>query len=219
MVHPSRVTPTGNAIPPSSRARGADDADREGTARGLCGPTCGATARQPESGFRLQQTCHRGRRVCPVPTAIPLMTYPIKGRRQASPIRLSVARELGRDIDGAWWPRTDRITNELPTLVAALTPLLGDIASINVNWSPLQRPPDLNWPGWERRRQHVITVSGTHACANLLIISYATHSALALMVMRCAANLPIEAAERDKPAFLTAGSILQAAQQQRACGC
>ena len=146
------------------------------------------------------------------------MIYPIGGRRQANPLRLSVARELGRDIDGAWWPRADRITNELPTLVAALTPLLGDITSINVNWSPLQRPPDLNWPGWEHSRQHVITVSGTHACANLLIISYATHSALAIMVMRCAANQPIEAADRDKPAFLTAGSILRAAQQQRASG-
>jgi hypothetical protein len=96
--------------------------------------------------------------------------------------------------------------------------MLGHIDSINVNWSPLQRPPDLNKPGWEHKRQHVITVNGRHACANLLIISHATHSALALLVMRCAANLPIEAADRDKPAFLTAGSILQAAQQQRASG-
>jgi hypothetical protein len=60
-----------------------------------------------------------------------------------------------------------------------------------------------------------MTVSGTHASANLLVISYATHSALALMVMRCAADLPIEAADRDKPAFLTASSILRVAQQQR----
>jgi Family of unknown function (DUF5994) len=146
------------------------------------------------------------------------MTYPIGGRRQANSIRLSVAGELGRNIDGAWWPRADRITNELPTLVAALTPLLGDIASINVNWSPLQRPPDLNWPGWEHRRQHVMSVCGAQARANLLIISYATHSALALLVMRCAADLPIKAADRNKPAFVTAGSILRAAQQQRAFG-
>jgi hypothetical protein len=144
--------------------------------------------------------------------------YPIEGRRQSNPIRLSVAHELGRDIDGAWWPRADRITNELPNLVAALTPMLGAIASINVNWPPLQRPPDVNWPGWEHRRQHVITVRGTHACANLLIISYTTHTALAIMVMRCAANLPIEATDRGKPAFVTAGSVLRAAQQQRAFG-
>ena len=102
------------------------------------------------------------------------------------------------------------ITSELPNLVGVLTPLLGDITSINVNWSPLQRPPDLNSPGWEGKRQHVITVSGTHASAKVLIISYATHSALALMVMRCAANLPIEAADRDKPAFVTA--------RARSCG-
>jgi hypothetical protein len=143
------------------------------------------------------------------------MTYAVGTRRQANSIRLSVARELGREIDGAWWPRADRITNELPELVAVLTPRIGDVASINVNWSSLQRPPDLNWPGWEGKRQHVMTVNGEHSCANLLIVSYATHSGLALMVLRRAANLPIEGADRDKPAFTVAGSILRAAQQQR----
>ena len=129
-----------------------------------------------------------------------------------------MARELGRDIDGAWWPRADRITNELPGLVAALTPVLGEINSINVNWSPLQRPPELNWPGWERKRQHVMTVNGARAAANLLIVSYATYRALALMLLRCAANLPIEAADCAKPAFMIAGSVLRAAHEQRASG-
>ncbi len=142
------------------------------------------------------------------------MTRRAGGGRQASPIRLSVGHELGRDIDGVWWPRADRISNELPSLVAVLTPLLGDITSIKVNWSPLQRPPDLNWPGWEHKPQHVMTVIGTRACVNLLIISYATNSALALMVMRCAANAPIQAADRGKSTFLTAGRILRNAQQQ-----
>jgi len=126
-----------------------------------------------------------------------------------------VASELGRDIDGAWWPRADRITSELPNLVEILTPLLGEIASINVNWPPLQRPPDFNCPGWEGKHQHVMTISGCDACAHLLIIPYATYSGLALMVMRRAANLPIEPGDRNKPAFLTAGSILYAAQQQQ----
>jgi hypothetical protein len=88
------------------------------------------------------------------------MSFAVRTRRQSTPVRLSVGRELGRDIDGAWWPRADRITNELPELVAVLTPLLGDVTSINVNWSSLQRPPDLNWPGWEGKRQHVMTVKG-----------------------------------------------------------
>lgn len=144
------------------------------------------------------------------------MTRPLGGRRNANPVRLSVAGELGRDIDGAWWPRADRITNELPRLVAVLTPLLGHITTINVNWPSLQRPPDLNRPGWELKRQHVMTLDGRQACANLLIVPYATHTALAMMVLRCAANLPINAADLDKPAFVTADSILRAAQLQRA---
>ena len=144
------------------------------------------------------------------------MIYSTVGRCQANSVRLSVAVELGHEIDGAWWPHADRITNELPNLVAALTPLLGDINSINVNWSPLQRPPDLNWRGWEHKPQHVMTLSGTDKAANLLIISYATNSALAIMLMRCAANLPIDISDRDKAAFRTAGSILRAAQLQRA---
>jgi hypothetical protein len=147
------------------------------------------------------------------------MTRPFGGRGRTNPIRVSVARELGRVIDGAWWPRADRITNELPDLVGVLTPVLGDITSINVNWQPLQRPPDFNWPGWEHKQQHVMTINGGDACVNLLIIPYATYSGLALMVMRCAANLPVVPADREKPAFLTAGSILRAAQQQRAVSC
>jgi Family of unknown function (DUF5994) len=142
------------------------------------------------------------------------MIYPAANWGRPDPVRLSVARRFGAAIDGAWWPRADRITNELPRLVATLTPVLGHIASINVNWQPLQRPPDLNWEGWQHKHQHVITVRGDDASANLLIIPYATHSALALMVLRRAAKLPIEAADRETRAFLTAGSILVAAQQQ-----
>jgi hypothetical protein len=135
--------------------------------------------------------------------------------RSANPVRLSVANHLGGDIDGAWWPRVDRMTVELPGLVAALTPMLGDITSINVNWPHLQRPPDFNWPGWEHKPQHVITLNGVEARVNLLIIAYTTYSALALMVLRRAAGLSIVPADRDKPAFVTAGSILQAAVKQR----
>lgn len=146
------------------------------------------------------------------------MTYPTGRSRQANQMRLSLACELGCDIDGAWWPRTERIHYELPQLVAMLKPMVGEISSINVSWPPLERPPDLNWPGWEHKRQHVMTIIGTDARANLLVIPYATNSVLALMVMRFAANQPIDAADRDKPAFRTAGSILRSAHQQCASG-
>lgn len=144
---------------------------------------------------------------------------PFARRGQTNPIRVSVARELGRAIDGAWWPRADRMTNELPGLVTALTPLLGDIEAINVNWQPLQRPPEFNWPGWELKRQHVMSLSGGDAQVNLLIVPYTTYSALALMLLRCAANLPVTAADREKRAYLTADLILRAALQQCASAC
>ena len=61
-----------------------------------------------------------------------------------------------------------------------------------------------------------MTVNGEDARVNLLIIPYTTYSGLALMVLRRAASMPIMPADRDKPAFLMAGSILQAASKQRA---
>lgn len=206
------MTPTGNVIPPSVPRPWPDDAEREGTAHGLCKPGQDTTQ---EFGDLCGPRRRRGRVRHP-PAAVSLMSFAVRTRRQSTPVRLSVGRELGRDIDGAWWPRADRITNELPELVAVLTPLLGDVTSINVNWSSLQRPPDFNWPGWEGKRQHVMTVKGAHACANLLIVSYATNSGLALMVLRRAANLPVEGADRAKPAFILADAILRAALQQ--CG-
>ena len=119
------------------------------------------TRPSPDCGLLRQQA----RRVVAgvrAPTAAP-GDVSIRGATPSQPRPFTVARDLGRDIDGAWWPRADRITNELPGLVAVLTPLLGEINSINVNWSPLQRPSDFNWPGWEHKRQHVMTVSGAHA--------------------------------------------------------
>lgn len=141
------------------------------------------------------------------------------GRRSATPLRLTLARELGHDIDGAWWPRTDRIGVELPEFVTALTARLGEITGIGVNWPPLQRPPDLNWQGWQYKHQHVMSVSGIGEVANVLIVPYCTNSALALMMLRRAADLPVEAVYQETPPFHTAGSILSAARQQRAAGC
>jgi len=141
--------------------------------------------------------------------------HPLVVRRRATPIRLTLTNDLGQDIDGAWWPRTDRIGGELPELVVALSARLGDITGITVNWPHLERPPDLNWQGWQAKQQHVISVKSGDACANLLIIPYATNATLALMMLRRAANLPVDAAHNDTVSFHTAGSILYAARQQR----
>jgi hypothetical protein len=139
-------------------------------------------------------------------------------QRPANPVRLTLASPLGQDIDGAWWPRTARMTRELPELVAIMCKCLGEIAGIKVNWSSLERPPDLNSFGWEGRHQHIMTIGGRYGCANLLIVPHLTSTALAVMVLRRAADLPIEASHRDTQAFRTADCIVRAARGESALG-
>jgi len=138
--------------------------------------------------------------------------------RRSTPVRVSISRDIGGEIDGAWWPRIDRITSELPHLVQVLSKLLGDITAINVNWPALERPPDINWSGWEHKRQHVITIEGQLAAVRLLVVPYATHGALALMVLRRAAGLDISASDQAKRYFESAVSIVRLAQQQQLYG-
>lgn len=137
-----------------------------------------------------------------------------KGRNANEPVRLCLSSSRGDGIDGAWWPRVDRMTLELPQLVKALTPVLDDITAISVNWPSLERPPDLNWFGWQHKPQHIMTVSGRLGRVNLLIVPYQTQSGLAMMVLRRAAGLPIDPDDLAKPAYLTAGRIVRAARLQ-----
>jgi Family of unknown function (DUF5994) len=129
-----------------------------------------------------------------------------------------LARELGQSIDGAWWPRTGRIAAELPELVAVLSSRLGEILDIKVNWSSSVDPPKLDSYGWEGRRQPVMTISGRDACANLLIVSHRTSTALAVMVLRSAAGLAVTPAHRVTQAFQTADSIVRAARMGSTSG-
>ena len=133
-------------------------------------------------------------------------------RRLASPVRLTLASRRGDKIDGAWWPRTGQISREMPELVSVLDVRLGQIIEIKVNWSSLQRPPDLNWDGWQGIHQHVMTLRGRDARAKLLIVPHRTGTALAVMVLRRAARLPIYAAHRDSRAFETAECIVRVAR-------
>ena len=118
-------------------------------------------------------------------------TTPVGARRPASPVRLTLAPLLGNKIDGAWWPRTGLISRELPELVSVLDARLGQVIDINVNWSSLQGQPDLNWGWWQGVRPHVMTVGGRDARAKLLIVPHRTGTALAVMVLRQAAGLPV----------------------------
>lgn len=145
----------------------------------------------------------------------PCMIITAGARRPASPVRLTLASRLGNKIDGAWWPRTGVISRELPELVSVLDVRLGQIVDINVNWSSLQRQPDLNWDWWQGIHPHIMTVGGRDARANLLIVPHRTGTALAAMVLRQAAGLPIYAAHRDSRACQTADCIIRVARGEK----
>ena len=146
-------------------------------------------------------------------------------RRLASPVRLTLASELGDDLDGAWWPRTASIAHELPELTDALRGRLGRVIDIRVNWSSLEGPPDLDalngsniaaTAGRGFRHHRLMTVIGTKARANLLVVPCRTTTALAVAVLRKAAALVILPMELDTEAFRTADVIVRAARSESA---
>lgn len=141
----------------------------------------------------------------------------VDGRRPATKVRLTLASRLGHDIDGAWWPRTPGIARELPELIAVLATRLGEIVDIKVNWPSSQGPPKLDSYGWEAKRQHVMTIRGSSGSATLLVVPCRTGTALAVLVLRRAAGLPIDDIHLDTPACRIADGIVRAARTQTAC--
>lgn len=144
-----------------------------------------------------------------------LMAYLTQRRRPEKPIRLCLAYDLGRRIDGAWWPYTAALADELAGMIGVLESRLGKVVDVGLNWSPLHNPPNLNWRDWRTKPQHIIAVGGSEASANLLIVPSTTNSALANMVLRRAAGLPVEPRRGEDTMLQTAEEILTAARRQR----
>jgi len=144
-------------------------------------------------------------------------------RRCASPVRIALATDLGGDIDGAWWPHTGSVAAELPGLIEALHKTLGEIVDMSINWSATEGPPDLNsmryatsMPGFRGRRQRLMVVSGRRGCAKLLVVPHMTTPALGLMLLRRAAAMHIPDGQQNSQVFLTADSVVRAAQVESA---
>ena len=146
------------------------------------------------------------------------MAYVTQRPRPDKPVRLFLACDLGARIDGAWWPYTATLSGELAGLVAVLDGVLGKVIDVDVNWSPLHGPPNLNWRDWRSKPQHIITVGGRDAVANLLIVPCTTNGTLAGMLLRRAANQAVAPRRGEEAMLATAEEILRAARRQRILG-
>lgn len=146
------------------------------------------------------------------------MAYVTQRIRPDKPVRLCVACDLGGQIDGAWWPYSATLADELAGLVAVLDGLLGKVVDVDINWSPLHSPPNLNWRDWRTKPQHIMTVGGRDAVANLLIVPCTTNGTLAGMVLRRAASQEVYPRRGEEAMLTTAEDILRAARRQRVLG-
>jgi Family of unknown function (DUF5994) len=108
-------------------------------------------------------------------------------------------------------------------LIDALHEPLGQVEDISVNWSSLEGVPDLDslsrrgaipLPSQESRHHRVMTITGDVAQAHLLIVPSDTTKGLAVMLLRCAADLPVMAAHQDTDVYRAAESIVRAARAQ-----
>ncbi|OBF33869.1 hypothetical protein A5724_01480 [Mycobacterium sp. ACS1612] len=140
-------------------------------------------------------------------------------------MRFTLAFTLGSGLDGAWWPHTVSIARELADLTDALQEPLGKVLDIAVNWSPLQGVANLDLlnrrgipaaHGGDNRQLRLMTFTGSSASADLLVVPCGTSMALAVMLLRQAADLPIRYAHQYTSAYATAGAIVQAARAQHA---
>jgi hypothetical protein len=142
----------------------------------------------------------------------------------ASPVRVSLAGVLGGDIDGAWWPRTAAMARELPDLIDALRPGLGEITGIDLNWTAHSPTPVLSTMSPDvagritRRAPHhrLMIVASPSAVVSLLVVPSMTAPALAMMVLRCAADRRISDSERTSKEYQAAERVIRAAQAESA---
>ncbi|GAS97829.1 uncharacterized protein RMCC_4795 [Mycolicibacterium canariasense] len=141
-------------------------------------------------------------------------------QRVPRPVRLTLAAQLGSDIDGAWWPRGASLAAELTELVTALHPKLGQLTDIRVNWSAVEGPPDLHMVALggaaiaANRRPRLLLAIGTQARAKLLVIPSTTSIELGIMVMKVSAGLDVQHSEEVGARVHSAQRILLAAQTE-----
>ncbi|MFI1157000.1 DUF5994 family protein [Streptomyces sioyaensis] len=131
-------------------------------------------------------------------TATILYTPAVEKRTFSLPLRLALASTdtPGALLDGAWWPRSRDLTEELPALTAVLDPLWGRITHVTVNptlWPVIPRkvPVDghvvgVGWFKAEQDPHKLLLLSYTVGRWDLLVIPPQTDPAIAVWLMTAA---------------------------------
>lgn len=140
-------------------------------------------------------------------------------RRLSRPTRLSLAANFGSDIDGAWWPHRGSVANELPELVSALLPKVGQIAGILVNWSATDGVHDLHAVSLGLSSStklpchpRLMRVSAMQTCIKLLVIPSITSVELGNQVLRIAAGHAAYEADQGDESVRRAQRVLAIAR-------
>ena len=145
---------------------------------------------------------------------------PSASRRRATPVRLGLASTLGGELDGAWWPHTSTMVRELPDLVEALHPAMGEVLDISINWALGSATPILSTSALGGKivaggpRYRLMAFRSGSARARLLVVPPMTSAPLALMVLRRATDRHIPEMDRGSSAYEAADRVLRASRAE-----
>ncbi|MGC4935965.1 DUF5994 family protein [Gordonia sp. DT30] len=103
------------------------------------------------------------------------------------PTRVRFTSDRTAPVAGAWYPYTADLACELGNLSAAVSPLIGDITSISVNWQNYRRFPGLDSSD-SPAIPPLMTITTPQTTATVLVIPCRTSSSLAAVLLRLAGD-------------------------------
>ncbi|AFR48027.1 MULTISPECIES: DUF5994 family protein [Gordonia] len=103
------------------------------------------------------------------------------------PPRVRFGLDPAAAINGAWYPYTLRLAEELPGMLAAARPQIGEVSGIDVNWSSFRRLPGLDSPDSPEMPPLMTLTCGSNTVM-LLVIPPRTASSLAAILLRQASD-------------------------------
>jgi hypothetical protein len=116
------------------------------------------------------------------------------------------------------------MARELPDLVEALHPALGEVLGIDINWSAYSPTPVLSTMspdmaakiGRNTPHHRLMVLAGRSAVISLLVVPSMTAPPLAMMVLRRASERRIDDSEKASKEFQAADRVMRAAQAESA---